>query len=173
MAAHLVLQVAHRLSREVPAAADIAEDFLGDLAAVVALGQHAMERLFGDLGDRVPDRDLDRADGDRALAVAAGFFLLHHGGEDPARIEIGLRLVEERARIGAEDARDEARAHRRPAGIAPGRVEGEADDGTAVAHDVGDDRHDRGRHLGKIEARIAHVGFQGDGAFADIDDTHL
>ena len=39
------------------------------------------------------------------LAVAAGFFLLHHAGEDPARIEIGLRLVEERARIGAEDAR--------------------------------------------------------------------
>ena len=72
----------------VPAAADIAEHLLGHLAAVEALGQHAMQRLVGDLGDRVPDRDLDGADADRALGMAAGLLVLHHDGEDFVRLEI-------------------------------------------------------------------------------------
>src|SRR5262249_50980379 len=61
---------------------------------------------------------------------------------------------------------------RAPAGLTAGRVEGEPDDRLAVAHDIGDDRHDRGRHLGKIEARIPHVRLERDRAFADVDDTH-
>ena len=126
MAAHLVLQVLGGLARRIPAAADVAEHLVGDLAAVVALGQQAMQRLAGDLGDRVPDRDLDGADADRALAVAAGFLVLHHHGEDFLRIEIVAGLVEQRLRIGLEDARDEARAHLRAAGVAAGGVEGEA-----------------------------------------------
>jgi len=97
---------------------------------------------------------------------------LHHDGENFSRIEILLCLVKEGARICAEDARDEARTHRRTAGIAAGRVEGETDDRLAVAHNIGDDRHDRGRHLGKIEARIPHVRLERDRAFADVDDTH-
>jgi hypothetical protein len=32
-----------------------------------------MQRLSGNLGDRIPDGDLDGADGDRALAVAPDF----------------------------------------------------------------------------------------------------
>src|SRR5262249_35251486 len=58
------------------------------------------------------------------------------------------------------------------AGITAGRVEGETDDRLAVAHDISDDRQDRGRHLGKIEARIPHVRLERDRAFADVDDTH-
>src|SRR5262249_61706251 len=129
-----VLQIFHGLTWGIPAAADVAEDLGSGLAAVVALGQHAVERFRGDLGNRIPDRDLDRADRDRALAVTAGFFPLHHDGENISRIEILLCLVKERSRIGAENARDEARAHRRTAGIAASRVEGETDARLAVTH---------------------------------------
>ena len=109
MAAHLVLHVGERLARRVPAAADVAEHLVGDLAAVVALGQHAVQRLAGDLGDRVPHGDLDGADRDRALAVAAGLLALHHAGEDFLRIEIVAGGIQQRFRLGLEDARDEAR----------------------------------------------------------------
>ena len=96
MAAHLVEQILRGLARRVPAGADIAEHLLGDLAAVVALGEHHMQRLVGDLGHRVPHRDLDGADADRALAVAAGFLVLHHHGEDLFRREIIAGVVEQR-----------------------------------------------------------------------------
>ena len=101
-----------------------------------------MQRLAGYLGDRVPDRDLDRADADGALAVSAGLFALHHRGQNLSRIEILLVFVQQGLRIGAEDARDEAGAHPRPAGIAAGRVEGETGDRFAVEHHVGEDRDD-------------------------------
>ena len=60
----------------------------------------------------------------------------------------------------------------RPAGIAAGRVEGEAGDRLALAHHVGEHRDDRGGHLGKIEARISDARIERDRAFADVDDTH-
>ncbi len=81
------------------------------LAAAVAFGQHAMERLAGDLRDRVPHRDLDGADADRALGVAADLFALAHGGQNLRRVEIVAGLVEQRRRVGAQDARDESLAH--------------------------------------------------------------
>ena len=83
--------------------------------------------------------------------MAAGFFPLHHDGEDFAWIEIRMRFIEKGLRIGAQDAGDETRAHRRSAGVSAGRVEGEADDRPAVAHDIGDDSNHRGGHFGKIE----------------------
>jgi len=81
------------LARCVPAAADIAEHLVRHLAAVVALGEHGVQRLFRDLGDRVPDRDFDRADADRAFAVAAGLFIAGHHREDFLRREIVAGLV--------------------------------------------------------------------------------
>ena len=131
-----------------------------------------MQRLAGDLRDRIPDRDFDGADADRALAVAAGFLPLHHGGEDFLRREVLAGVVEQRCRIGRQDARDEARAHLRAAGIAAGRIEREARDRLAVADDVGDHRHHRGGHLGEIEARIADVRVERNRAFANVDNTH-
>src|SRR5262249_15473050 len=95
MAAHLVLQIFYGLARRIPATADITEYLAHDLAAVVPLGQQAMKRFSGYLGDCVPDRDLDRPDADRALAVPAGFFPLHHDGENFRWIEILLVLVEQ------------------------------------------------------------------------------
>ncbi len=97
MALHLVGQILGGFAGRIPAAADIAKNLVGDFAAVVALGKQPMQRLFRDLGDRVPDRDLDGADADRALAVAAGFFVLHHHGEDFFRRKIIAGLVEQRS----------------------------------------------------------------------------
>src|SRR5262249_22051443 len=95
MAAHLVLQIFYGLARRIPATADITEYLAHDLAAVVPLGQQAMKRFSGYLGDCVPDRDLDRPDADRALAVPAGFSPLHHDGENLRWIEILVVLVEQ------------------------------------------------------------------------------
>jgi hypothetical protein len=173
MAAHLVLQVRHGLAGPVPAAADVAKHLGRDLAAVVALGEQAMELLAGDLRHRVPERDLDRADGDRALAVAAGFLALHHAGEDARRLEVLAAGIEQRRGIGGEDAWDEAGAHLRAAGVAASRVERETRHRLAVAHHVGHDRNHRGGHLRKVETRVPDVGLERNRAFADCDNTHL
>lgn len=61
----------------------------------------------------------------------------------------------------------------RAAGVAAGGIESETDHRAAVAHDIGDHRHDRRGHLGEIEARIPDLGLQRDRAFADVDDTHV
>src|SRR5579862_5927748 len=82
MAAHLVLQILRGLAWRVPARAHVAKHLLGDLAIIVVLGEQAVQRLLRDLGHRIPDRDLDGADADRALAVAAGLFVLHHHREN-------------------------------------------------------------------------------------------
>ncbi len=97
MAAHLVLQILGGLARRVPAAADVAEHLVGDLAAIEALGQHHVQRLLRDLGDGVPDRDLDGADADRTLGMAAGLFVLHHDGEEFFRREIA-GVIEQQSR---------------------------------------------------------------------------
>jgi hypothetical protein len=139
---------------------------------VVALGEHAMQRLLLDLGDGVPQRHLDGADGDRALAVAAGFLALQHAGEQLLGREILSPVVEQRVRCSRQDARNEPRPHRRPTGIAAGGVEGEANDPAAVAHHIGDHHHHRGGHLGEIEARIGKLRIKRDRGFADVDDAH-
>ena len=171
MAAHLVLQILGGLARRIPAAADIAEHFVGDLAAVEALGQHAVQRLVGDLGDGVPDRDLDGADADRALGMPAGLFVLHHDGEDFFRREIA-GVIEQRVGRRFEDARNKPRAHLRAAGIAAGGIEGEAAHRLAGALDVGDHGDHRRRHLAEIEARIGERRVERDRRLADIDDAH-
>src|SRR5580704_7643658 len=136
MAAHLVLQIRDAAARQVPAAAHIAEHVARRASAIVPLGQHTVQRLAGDLGDRVPERDLDGPDGDRALAVAAGFLPLHHAGDHLGGSKIAAVGLEQGFRIGTQDARDEALAHLRPAGIAAGGIKREAGDrrsGTAFS----------------------------------------
>ena len=173
MTLHLVGQIPGGFAGRIPAAADIAKNLVGDFAALVTLGKQPMQRFAGDLGHRVPDRDLDGADADRALAVAAGFLVLQHHGEDFFRRKIIARLVEQRLRIGLEHARNEARPHLRAAGISPGRVEGEAADRLAFTYDIGDDGDHRRSHLGKIDARIGQRRVQRDRCFADVGDAHL
>jgi hypothetical protein len=57
------------------------------------------------------------------------------------RIEIGAVVVQQRQRIGFEDARDEALAHQLALAIAAIRVEAVAHDRLAIADHVGDDGH--------------------------------
>jgi hypothetical protein len=94
MAAHLVLQIADGLPRPVPAAADIAEHLLRDPAAAVAIGQQAVERQARDLRHRVPHRDLDGADRDRALGIATDLLAPAHHGKHAGRIDVAS-VVEE------------------------------------------------------------------------------
>ena len=89
VAAHLILECAEVLAGLVVAAGGVDPDPLVGLAAAVAIGQQPIERLLLDLGDRVPDRHVDRADRDRAFAVTARFLAGHHHGPDLVRIEIG------------------------------------------------------------------------------------
>ena len=167
-----VLQIFQPFAGVIPPAADVALHLVQHFAVVVALGEHAMERLVFDLGDRVPARDFDGADRDRALGVAARLLALHHARENFLGIEVRSRRVDERRGIGFEDARNEARAHLRAARIAAGGVERVADDGLAAAHDVGDDGDDRGRHLAEVERGVAHARLQRNGDFADVYDAH-
>src|SRR5579862_9116525 len=135
MAPHLVLQVLDGLARRVPAATDIAEYLVGGLAAVEPLGEHDMQRLVRDLGERVPRRDLDGADADRTLTVPAGLLVLHHDGEDLVRRE-PAGLIQQPLRRRFQDARNKPSAHLRAAGITPGGIEGETTDRLTVAYDV-------------------------------------
>ena len=166
---------AHRSpgQRRVPAAADVAEHLVQHLAAVETLGQHAMQRLALDLGDRVPQGGFNGADGDRAFGVTAGFFPLHHAGEDLGGIDVVAAGVEERFRRGFPDARDEAVAHLRAAGVAAGGVKGKANNRLAVTQHVCNDGDHRRSHLAEIKDRIAQARFQRDGGFTNIYDAHI
>src|SRR5262249_57765001 len=88
MTAHLALQVLDCLSRRVPAATDIAEHLLRNTAAIKTPGEHGIKRLVRDLGECVPQRHFDGADGDRTLGMPAGFLSPHHAAENLRRIEI-------------------------------------------------------------------------------------
>ena len=172
MAAHLVLEIGDGLPRPIPAAADITKHLAGQAAAAVAVGEHPVQRHIGDLRRRVPHRDLDGADPDRTLGVAADLLAPDHGRGDAGGIDVAAGLIEERGRVGPEDSRDEALAHLRAAGIAAGGVERKARDRLAAAHHAGNDGDDRRRHLRKVETRIGEVRFERNRDFADVDDAH-
>jgi hypothetical protein len=132
-----------------------------------------MQGLAGDLGDRIPHRDLDGADGNRALGVPTRLFPLHHARKDFLGIEIVAARVDERFGRRLQDARNEAVAHLRPAGVAAGGIEGEAGDRPALANDIGDDRDHRGGHLAEIKRRVPQAGIQRNCGFTDVGDAHL
>ena len=137
----------------------------------MALGQQPEQRLACDLRHRVPDRHVDRADRDRALAVAAGLLVRHQRRPDPVRIEVVAVVIEQALGIGLHEARNEALADQPALPVAAVGVEAVADDALAVAHDVGHHRDDARRHLGEIDVRVADR--RGDRLcdFADVDDT--
>ena len=172
VAAHLVLQRRVVLARVVVAAGGVDED-LGVGLAAVALGQQAEQRLAGDLRRRVPDRHVDRADGDRALAVAARLLVRHHGGPDLVRIEVVAALVEKALGRRLQDAVAEALADQAALAVAAVRVEAVADDRPAVAHHVGDDRHKARGHLREVDVGVADRRGDRLGDLADVDDAHV
>ncbi len=121
-----------------------------------------MQRQAGDFRRGIPARHFNGANGDRTFGVAAGFFPLHHSGENFFRIEVVTGRVEQRFRFCFQDARNKTRAHLRAASITSGGVEGEPDDGFAVTYHVGDHGNHRSGHLAEIEHRVAQVRIQRD-----------
>jgi hypothetical protein len=145
------------------------------LAAAIALGQQAVQRLAFYLGHRVPHRHVDGAYGHRAFAVPAGLFVGHHRGPHAVWVEVvALRVAQRvwRGRTRVKHARDEALAHQRALAVAAVGVEAVADHRFAVAHHVGDDGHQAQRHLREVDVRVADGRTDGPRGFADLDDFH-
>ena len=172
MALHLVLQFGDALARRVPAAADIDEAFVEHLAAVSARrAAHAAAcpailATASHTATSIVPMPIERSEcpPDFSLRIITARIL--------SGSRLSPRLVEQRLRLGLQDARDEARAHLRAAGIAAGGVERVADDRLAVAHHVGDHRDHRGGHLGEVDRGVLQRGVQRDGGFADVGDAH-
>ena len=109
IAPHLVLELGQVLAGIVVATGGIDPGGLVRAAAVVAIGEQAPERHALGLRDRVPERHVEDADRDRALAVPAGLLVAHH-------LRPGLRGIDQAAGVldllglGGQQARDEALA---------------------------------------------------------------
>src|SRR5215212_336558 len=171
VAAHLGPQRLVALARVVVAARGVDED-AGVRLAAVPLGQQAEQRLALDLRDRVPDRHVDGADGDRALAVPAGLLVRHHGRPDLGRVDVVAGVVHQALGVRFEDAVAEALADQPALAVAAVGVEAVADDRPAVAHHVGDHGHEARRHLAEIDIGVADG--RGDRLrdLADFDNAH-
>ena len=108
-----------------------------------------------DLRHRVPHRHVDRADRHRAVAVPARLLVRHHAGPDAIRIEILLRRVQQRSRIGLQDARGEAFADQPALAVAAIGIEPVADHAPSVALDVGHHGDKARCHLREIDVGVA------------------
>ncbi len=169
--AHLGAQRGVVLAGMVVAAGGV-DEHAGVGRAAVARGEQVVQGLAGDLGGGVPDGHVQRADGDGALAVAAGLLVAHQGGPDAVGVEVVPGVVEEGGGVGFEQARGEAFADQAALAVAAVGVEAVADDGAAVAHHVGDDGDQAGRHLGEVDVGVADRGGDRLGGLADVGDSH-
>src|SRR2546430_3821567 len=74
-------------------------------------------------------------------------------------IEIVARPVEQRLRRDFQEARNEARAHLRAAGIAAGRIERVANHRLSAAFHVGDHRDRKSTRLNSSHSQISYAVF--------------
>src|SRR3546814_9358968 len=81
----------------------------------------------GDLRRGVPDRHVEDADRNRALAMTAGLLIRHQRCPDLMRVEILAALVEQRLRLGRLQPRNEPLAQQTLRGIAAVGVEAVTD----------------------------------------------
>ena len=170
--AHLVLQRRQVLAGVVVPAGRVDEHLVVDLPVVVALGQHAGQRLAFDLGDGIPHRHVHRADRHRPLAVSSRLLVGEHRRPDAVRIEVVARVVQQRVRIGLAQAGQEALGEQPLLRVAAVGVEAVPDDRRAVADDVGDHRHDADGHLREVDVRVADRRCDGDDVGVDGGDVH-
>jgi hypothetical protein len=85
-------------------------------------------------------------------------------------IEVGAGGVDQAVRVGLQHARDEPFAHQFTLAVAAVRVETVADDGLAVANDVGDHGHEAQGHFAEVDVGVADWRANRYGFFADLDD---
>src|SRR5262249_34611461 len=131
----------------------------------------AKQRLAGDLGDRIPDRHVDGADGNRALAVAARLLVHHQGGPALVRRQVLTVLVEQGLGLGLEQASAEALADETALSIAAVGIEPVADDWPSVSLHVGHDRDQARRHLGEVDIGVADRGGDRFADLGNVDDA--
>ena len=172
IAAHLGTQLLDTLARDSSSRPPHRRRRAGSASRLCRSASRRNKRLAGDLGHRVPDRHVDGADRDRALAVAARLLVLHQRRPDAVRIEIVAGIVQQRLRIGLLEPRREALADQPALPVAAVRVEAVADHRAAVALHVGHDRDERQRHLGEVDVGVGDRRGDRRGHFADIDDAH-
>ena len=171
IAAHLGAQRRIILARIVIAARCIDEHARigGD---PVPLGQQPEQRLAGDLRHRVPHRHVDRADRHRAVAMPARLLVGHHAGPDAIRIEILPGRIQQRSRIGLQDARGEAFADQAALAVATIGIEPVADHAPPVALHIGHHRDQARCHLGEIDIRVADRRTDRLGDLTHVGDAH-
>ena len=113
IAAHLGAQSAEVLAGIVVAACRVDKNARIGLHAV-PLGQQPEQRLARNLRHRVPHRHVDGADRHGALAMPAGLLVAHQRGPDAVGIEVVAGIVQQRLRLGLQEARSEALADQPP-----------------------------------------------------------
>ncbi len=168
---HLGSQRAQISVGAVIAAAGIDVDGLVGGAAVGAFGEHRPERAADELAEQVPDRDVERRQSHRAIAVTAGF-LVRHGGA-PHRLGVDQTgAVDQVFRCGSEDARDQALAQNPALGIPARRRESDPDHRPARPACIGDHRCRTDGHGAEIDRGVSQAAADARGGFANLDDAH-
>jgi len=142
------------------------------LAAAVTLRQHLMQWLPGDLGHGVPDRHVDGAHRHGPFPMTARLFIAHHAVPDLERIQVVAARVAQTGRVSLQHTRPKALADQAALSIAAIRVEAITDHRPAIAHNVGDHRHQAERHLREIDEGVTDVRADGSCGLDDVDDSH-
>jgi hypothetical protein len=104
--------------------------------------------------------------------VAAGLLVHEHAIPGAVRVDVAAVVRGEVALLRLHEARDEALAHERALPVAPVGVEAVAHHAPAVPHGVGHDGHERQRHLGEIDVRVADGRSDRVRLFAYFQDPH-
>ena len=128
------------------AGTDVTDQAVG--LAAVALGQHGAQRLVLNLRDSVPERHVEHAASDGALAVAARLLAGHHDVPTLVWVEVCVAVVGHRGILRLKQARNEALFQDPARGVAAIAVEAKANDRESVALHICDDGHNCGRHNG-------------------------
>ncbi|MGX1015227.1 hypothetical protein AB7M69_009584 [Bradyrhizobium japonicum] len=87
--------------------------------------------------------------------MAARLLVGHHRGPDLVGVETVSGRIQQRLRIGLQDARGKALADQAALPVAAVGVEAVSDDALAVADDVSDDGDEARRHLGEVDIGVA------------------
>ena len=138
----------------------------------MAFGQHPEQRLAFDFCNRVPDRHIQRADGNRALTVPARLLVLHHGRPNFGRIDVVARIVHQAFGIGFKDPCAEALPDQATLAVTAIGIEAVADNRFSVPHNVGDHGHEACGHLSEVDVGVADRGRNWLRDFTNVNDTH-
>jgi hypothetical protein len=105
--------------------------------------------------------------------VPARLLVFHQRGPDAERVQIFTGLIHQCLGIGGHEAGKEPFAHQGPLAVTAIGVESITHHRFAVAHDIGDQRHHRARHLGEIDVRVGDGRGDGNGLFVEFDNAHF